>query len=60
MAKKLKITLIHSINRRIQKHKDCVTGLGLRRLHQTVEHPDKPEIRGMINKVFYLLKVEEC
>lgn len=58
MSKKLKVTLIHSINRRIEKHKACVRGLGLRRLHQTVELADTPENRGMIKKVFYLLKVE--
>jgi large subunit ribosomal protein L30 len=59
MAKKLKVTLIHSINRRTENHKACVRGLGFRRLHQTVEVSDTPAIRGMINKVSYLLKVEE-
>jgi large subunit ribosomal protein L30 len=57
--KKIKVTLVHSTNRRIQRHKDCVRGLGLRRRHQMVELQDTPEIRGMINKVSYLLKVEE-
>jgi large subunit ribosomal protein L30 len=57
--KKIKVTLIHSTNRRIQKHKDCVIGLGLRRRHQMVELLDTPEVRGMIHKVSYLLKVEE-
>jgi large subunit ribosomal protein L30 len=58
--KKLKVTLIHSTNRRIQKHKDCVRGLGLRRLHHVVEVQDTPNVRGMIHKVGYLLKVEEA
>lgn len=57
--KKIKVTLIHSTNRRIQRHKDCVRGLGLRKRHQTVELQNTPEIRGMIDKVSYLLKVEE-
>ena len=62
MAKKkqLKVTLARSINRRVKSHKDCVTGLGLRRLHHTVLVDDTPENRGMINKVSYLLGVEEA
>lgn len=54
----LKVTLIRSINGRLQSHKDCVRGLGLRRMHHTVTVIDTPENRGMINKVAYLLKVE--
>lgn len=59
-AKKIKVTLIHSTNRRVQAHKDCVRGLGLRRLNQTVELQDTPSVRGMINKVSYLVKVKEA
>jgi large subunit ribosomal protein L30 len=59
-GKKLKVTLKRSINRRIQAHKACVAGLGLRRLHHSVIVNDTPEIRGMINKVSYLLAVEEA
>jgi large subunit ribosomal protein L30 len=61
MAKsnKLKVTLVKSTNRRIEKHKACVTGLGLRRIRHSVTLDDTPEIRGMINKVSYLLSVEE-
>jgi large subunit ribosomal protein L30 len=58
--KKIKVTLVRSTNRRIERHKACVKGLGLRRLHQTVELANTPHIRGMINKVSYLLKVEDC
>lgn len=54
----LKVTLVRSINGRLQSHKDCVRGLGLRRMHHTVTVIDTPENRGMINKVAYLLKVE--
>lgn len=57
--KKLKVTLIHSTNRRIEQHKSCVQGLGFKRINQSLEILDTPENRGMINKVAYLLKVEE-
>jgi len=57
--KKVSITLIRSKHGRLASHKACVSGLGLRRMHQTVEVIDTPENRGMINKVRYLLNVEE-
>jgi len=56
---KVKITLVSSKNGRLASHKACVAGLGLRRIRQTVEVIDTPENRGMINKVRYLLSVEE-
>ena len=56
--KKIKVTLIKSTCKRLAKHKACVSGLGLRRMNQSVELADTPAIRGMINKVSYLLKVE--
>ena len=59
-AEKLKVTLVKSINGRIEKHKACVSGLGLRRMHHTVTVEDTPCNRGMINKVSYLLKVEDA
>ncbi len=58
--KKLKVTLIRSLHGRKPGHKECVYGLGLRRMHQTVEVLDTPENRGMINKAYYMLKVEEA
>jgi large subunit ribosomal protein L30 len=58
--KTLKITLVRSTAKRLQAHKACVRGLGLRRMHHTVEVQDTPENRGMINKVSYLLNVEEA
>lgn len=58
--KMLKITLVRSTAKRLQAHKACVRGLGLRRMHHTVEVQDTPENRGMINKVSYLLNVEEA
>lgn len=54
----VKVTQIKSVIGRIESHRACVRGLGLRRMHQTVEVQDTPEVRGMINKVNYLLKVE--
>ncbi len=56
---KLKVTLIKSPIGRMQKHRDCVRGLGLRKISQTVEVIDTPSNRGMINKISYMLRVEE-
>ncbi len=58
-AKTIRVTQIRSTAGRIQSHRDCVRGLGLRRMHHTVEVADTPANRGMINKVAYMLKVEE-
>ncbi len=58
-SNKLKVTLTKSTNRRVAKHKSCVAGLGLRRIGHSVTVDDTPENRGMINKVGYLLAVEE-
>ncbi len=58
-SKKLSVTLTRSKNGRLASHKACVAGLGLRRMHQTVEVIDTPENRGMINRVHYMLNVEE-
>ena len=57
--KTVKVTLVRSKNGRLKSHKACVAGLGLRRMHQTVEVVDTAENRGMINKVSYMLRVEE-
>ncbi|MEM8593963.1 MAG: 50S ribosomal protein L30 [Pseudomonadota bacterium] len=56
--KTLKVTLLRSTAGRIKSHKACVAGLGLRKIRQTVEVEDTPSIRGMINKVSYLVSVE--
>ena len=56
---KIKVTLVRSPSGRLASHKACVAGLGLRRMHHTVEVEDSPSVRGMINKVDYMLKVEE-
>ena len=57
--KKIKVTLVKSTIGRLKKHKDCVAGLGLRRIRQSVDVIDTPANRGMINKVSYLLSVED-
>ncbi|MDJ0878179.1 MAG: 50S ribosomal protein L30 [Halieaceae bacterium] len=61
MAKEatIKVTQIRSVNGRLKSHKACIAGLGLRRIGHTVEVEDTPAIRGMINKVNYMLRVEE-
>lgn len=59
MAKKLKVTLVKSTIGTGKKHQACVRGLGLRRMHHTVEVIDTPANRGMINKVSYMLRCEE-
>jgi large subunit ribosomal protein L30 len=57
-AKTLKVTLVRSIIGTKESHRATVRGLGLRRLQHTVEVEDTPAVRGMINKVFYLVKCE--
>ena len=54
----IKVTLVKSTIGRIAAHQAGVRGLGLRRMHHTVEVLDTPANRGMINAVSYLLKVE--
>lgn len=56
--KKIKVTLVKSIIGTKQDHRATVRGLGLRRINQSSELRDTPEVRGMINKVAYLLKCE--
>lgn len=64
MAKKktstLRVTQIKSASGRLKNHQACLRGLGLRRLHQSVEVPATAENLGMVNKVGYMLKVEEA
>ena len=60
MAKAMiKVTQTKSSNGRLKNHKACLTGLGLRRIGHTVEVEDTPSTRGMINKVSYMLRVED-
>ena len=56
--KKIKVTLIKGLIGTMGSHRATVRGLGLRRIRHTVELEDTPAVRGMINKVSYLVKAE--
>lgn len=58
-GRKIKVTLKRSVQGRLASHRACVRGLGLRRMHHSAVVEDTPCTRGMINKVAYLLEVEE-
>jgi large subunit ribosomal protein L30 len=58
-TKKITVTLVKSVSRTKQSHKDTVRGLGLKWTNHKVEVIDTPSVRGMITKVGYLLKVAE-
>ena len=58
-GKKIKVTLVKGITATKRKHRESVKGLGLKHRSHTVEVADTPAIRGMINRVSYLVKVEE-
>jgi large subunit ribosomal protein L30 len=60
MAKaSIKVTQVKSVHGRLKNHRACIAGLGLRRIGHTVEVEDTPSVRGMINQVHYLVKIEE-
>ena len=59
MAKTVRITQIKSSIGRLPKHRATIKGLGLRRIRHTVELEDTPSVRGMINQVHYMIKVED-
>ena len=56
--KTLVVKLTKSPIGRMAKHRACVRGLGLRRIGQTVELEDTPSVRGMVNRVDYLVQIE--
>ena len=58
-AKKIKLTLVKSPHGRAKNHAECLRGLGLRKTNSTSELIATPAVMGMVNKVAYLLKVEE-
>ena len=58
MANTVKVTQLRSSIGILPKHKLCLKGLGLRRIGHTVEVEDTPSVRGMINKVNYMVRVE--
>ena len=59
-AKTVNVTLVKSLAGRLAAHKACASGMGLRRMHQTVTVATTPENMGMVRKISYLLKVEEA
>ncbi len=57
-SKAIRVTLVRSPAGRLKRHRACVAGLGLRRIGHSVEVEDTPAVRGMINRVSYMVKVE--
>ncbi|HET7198505.1 MAG TPA: 50S ribosomal protein L30 [Burkholderiales bacterium] len=57
--KKLKVRLLKSVNSVKRRHRETVRGLGLRRIDHVVELQDTPAVRGMINRVNYLVRIED-
>jgi large subunit ribosomal protein L30 len=58
-VKKIRVRLVKSTNGCKQGHRDTVRGLGLKRINQISELADTPEVRGMINRVNYLVRIED-
>ena len=58
--KQIKVTLTRSPIGYQPRHRACVRGLGLKKMHQTVTLVDTPDVRGMINKIDYMVRVEEA
>jgi len=59
-AKKMSVTLVRSPFGAQPKHRDCVRGLGLKKMNHTVVLEDTPSTRGMVNKINYMVRVEEA
>lgn len=59
MTKKIKVTLVKSLIGRLANHKACAQVLKLNKIGKTVEISDTPENRGIVNRISYLLKIEE-
>ena len=57
--KKIRVKLVKSTSGCKQGHRDTVRGLGLKRINQVSELADTPEVRGMINRVNYLVRIED-
>jgi len=58
-VKKIRVKLVKSQFGRIKKHRACITGIGLHKINQVVELDATPENLGMVNKIRYLVNVEE-
>jgi large subunit ribosomal protein L30 len=58
--KQISVTLLRSSVGAIPRHRECVRGLGLKRINHTVVLEDTPSVRGMVNKIDYMVRVEEA
>ena len=56
---KIKLTLVKSLSGRLKAHQACAKGLGIKKIHKTIQVNDTPENLGMINKINYLIKIEK-
>ena len=56
--KQISVTLVRSLYGRLPAHRECARGLGLKKMHQTVVLEDTPSVRGMVNKIEYMVRVE--
>jgi large subunit ribosomal protein L30 len=59
-VKQIKVTLVRSPIGFQPKHRECVRGLGLKKMNQTVVLEDTPSVRGMVNRVEYMVRVEKA
>lgn len=59
-AKTINVTLVRSPIGAQPRHRECVRGLGLKRMHHTVTLEDTPSVRGMVNKIYYMVRVDEA
>lgn len=57
-VKKISVTLVRSPVGTLPRHRECVRGLGLKRMNHSVVLEDTPSVRGMVNKIEYLVRVE--
>jgi large subunit ribosomal protein L30 len=59
-AKQISVTLVRSPAGALPRHRECVRGLGLKKINHTVVLADTPSVRGMVNKIEYMLRVEQA
>ncbi|MEJ8567468.1 50S ribosomal protein L30 [Elongatibacter sediminis] len=59
-SKQIAVTLVRSPAGAKPRHRECVRGLGLKRMHQTVVLEDTPSVRGMVNRIDYMVRVAEA
>ena len=59
-SKQISVTLVRSVAGALPRHRECVRGLGLKKINHTVILEDTPSVRGMVNKVEYMVRVEQA